>query len=163
MRPQNPCAAKVPNEPAARTCRGERLSRYFFNVETSVELWWVILGLGAQVMFGLRFIVQWLHSERAGRSVIPLSFWYFSVAGGILMLAYAIYRHQVENDHQRATDAVFGLTGGARSVIGHDFGAARAPLRHPDRDETVHVAIKPQLAEYIAPHYFQGAAKIVDR
>ena len=92
MRPQNPCAAKVPNELAARTCRGERLSRYFFNVETSVELWWVILGLGAQVMFGLRFIVQWLHSERAGRSVIPLSFWYFSVAGGILMLAYAIYR-----------------------------------------------------------------------
>ena len=52
----------------------------------------MILGLGAQVMFGLRFIVQWLHSERAGRSVIPLSFWYFSVAGGILMLAYAIYR-----------------------------------------------------------------------
>ncbi|MBO6625824.1 MULTISPECIES: lipid-A-disaccharide synthase N-terminal domain-containing protein [Rhodophyticola] len=63
-----------------------------FNVETPTELAWVILGLFAQMMFGARFIIQWWHSERAGQSVIPLSFWYFSVFGGLLMLAYAIYR-----------------------------------------------------------------------
>jgi lipid-A-disaccharide synthase-like uncharacterized protein len=54
--------------------------------------WWVILGFVAQAMFSARFLVQWIASERAGRSVIPLAFWTFSIAGGILLLAYALYR-----------------------------------------------------------------------
>ena len=54
--------------------------------------WWVILGFTAQAMFSARFLVQWIASERAGRSVIPLAFWTFSIAGGILLLAYALYR-----------------------------------------------------------------------
>ena len=54
--------------------------------------WWVILGFTAQAMFSARFLVQWIASERAGRSVIPLTFWTFSIAGGILLLAYALYR-----------------------------------------------------------------------
>ena len=54
--------------------------------------WWVVLGLVAQAMFTMRFVVQWLASERAGRSVIPIAFWFFSIAGGVLLLGYALYR-----------------------------------------------------------------------
>jgi lipid-A-disaccharide synthase-like uncharacterized protein len=54
--------------------------------------WWVLLGFVAQIMFTMRFLVQWLASERAGKSVVPLTFWLFSVAGGVLLLVYALYR-----------------------------------------------------------------------
>ena len=54
--------------------------------------WWVLLGFLAQAMFSARFLVQWIASERAGHSVIPLAFWTFSIAGGVLLLAYALYR-----------------------------------------------------------------------
>ena len=54
--------------------------------------WWVFLGFVAQAMFTMRFLVQWIASERAGRSVIPLAFWIFSIAGGLLLLVYALYR-----------------------------------------------------------------------
>jgi lipid-A-disaccharide synthase-like uncharacterized protein len=54
--------------------------------------WWVLLGFIAQGMFTMRFLVQWLVSERAGHSVIPLGFWIFSIAGGLLLLVYALYR-----------------------------------------------------------------------
>jgi len=52
----------------------------------------LILGFGAQALFASRFIVQWLASERAGKSVIPVSFWVLSIVGGILLLIYAIFR-----------------------------------------------------------------------
>jgi lipid-A-disaccharide synthase-like uncharacterized protein len=54
--------------------------------------WWVLLGFAAQALFTLRFLVQWIASERAGRSVIPLAFWVFSIGGGMLLLVYALYR-----------------------------------------------------------------------
>lgn len=54
--------------------------------------WWVFLGFAAQGLFTMRFLVQWIASERAGRSVIPLWFWIFSIAGGLLLLVYALYR-----------------------------------------------------------------------
>jgi lipid-A-disaccharide synthase-like uncharacterized protein len=54
--------------------------------------WWVILGFAAQALFTMRFVVQWIASERAGRSVIPLAFWLFSIGGGLLLLVYALYR-----------------------------------------------------------------------
>jgi len=53
---------------------------------------WVIIGFIGQIMFTLRFIVQWLASERAKKSVIPTSFWYFSIAGSLILLTYAIHR-----------------------------------------------------------------------
>jgi lipid-A-disaccharide synthase-like uncharacterized protein len=53
---------------------------------------WLILGFVGQALFSMRFILQWVQSERAGRSVIPIAFWYFSVAGSIVLLAYAIHR-----------------------------------------------------------------------
>ncbi len=54
--------------------------------------WWVLLGFIAQAMFTARFLVQWIASERAGHSVIPVAFWIFSIFGGALLLIYALYR-----------------------------------------------------------------------
>ena len=53
---------------------------------------WIAVGLSGQALFSMRFLVQWLASERQRRSVVPLTFWYFSVAGGVTLLAYALYR-----------------------------------------------------------------------
>src|SRR5690242_6963413 len=53
---------------------------------------WVVLGFVAQGLFTARFLVQWIASERARASVIPVSFWFFSVGGGFLLLVYALYR-----------------------------------------------------------------------
>jgi len=53
---------------------------------------WVAIGLLGQAMFSGRFLVQWIASERAGRSIIPVAFWFFSVAGGVVLLLYALYR-----------------------------------------------------------------------
>lgn len=61
-------------------------------VQNWIEFWWVIIGLGGQLLFTARFLVQWIASERAGRSVVPLAFWYLSIGGGIILFAYAIYR-----------------------------------------------------------------------
>jgi lipid-A-disaccharide synthase-like uncharacterized protein len=53
---------------------------------------WLIVGFAGQALFSMRFIVQWIQSERQKRSMIPLAFWYFSVAGGLSLLIYAIHR-----------------------------------------------------------------------
>jgi lipid-A-disaccharide synthase-like uncharacterized protein len=53
---------------------------------------WVLLGYVAQIMFTMRFVVQWIASERAGKMVMPIAFWFFSIGGGVLLLAYAIYK-----------------------------------------------------------------------
>jgi lipid-A-disaccharide synthase-like uncharacterized protein len=53
---------------------------------------WLVVGFAGQACFFMRFLVQWLSSEREGRSVIPVAFWYFSLAGGAIILVYAIYR-----------------------------------------------------------------------
>ena len=58
----------------------------------AVERIWVGLGLFGQLLFSARFIIQWIASERQKRSVIPVAFWYFSLGGSALLLAYAIYR-----------------------------------------------------------------------
>jgi lipid-A-disaccharide synthase-like uncharacterized protein len=53
---------------------------------------WLILGFLAQGLFSARFLVQWFASERAGRSIVPISFWFLSVGGGALLLVYATAR-----------------------------------------------------------------------
>lgn len=58
----------------------------------AVEKWWLAVGFLAQLMFSARFIIQWLASEKAKKSIVPETFWYFSVVGGALLFAYAIYR-----------------------------------------------------------------------
>ncbi|TWB23542.1 MULTISPECIES: lipid-A-disaccharide synthase N-terminal domain-containing protein [Nitrospirillum] len=54
--------------------------------------WIAAFGLFGQAMFMSRFIVQWISSERAGRSVVPVTFWYFSLAGGALVLLYGLLK-----------------------------------------------------------------------
>jgi len=56
---------------------------------------WVIVGFLGTGLFASRFIVQWLQSEREGRSIIPVAFWYFSLAGGVITLAYTIHLQSV--------------------------------------------------------------------
>jgi lipid-A-disaccharide synthase-like uncharacterized protein len=53
---------------------------------------WLAIGFAGQALFASRFIIQWFKSELEGRSVIPLAFWYFSLGGGVILLAYAIYK-----------------------------------------------------------------------
>jgi lipid-A-disaccharide synthase-like uncharacterized protein len=53
---------------------------------------WLIIGFAAQALFTGRFVVQWIYSEKHGKSLIPLAFWYFSIAGGVSLLIYAIHR-----------------------------------------------------------------------
>ncbi|MBW1787378.1 MAG: lipid-A-disaccharide synthase N-terminal domain-containing protein [Deltaproteobacteria bacterium] len=53
---------------------------------------WLIVGFAGQALFSMRFLLQWLASERMKKSVIPVAFWYFSIAGGVTLLAYAIHR-----------------------------------------------------------------------
>ena len=62
------------------------------NVETSGELIWVMVGFLGQAMFSARFIIQWLVSEKAKDSIVPIAFWYFSILGGMTLLTYAIWR-----------------------------------------------------------------------
>ncbi len=64
----------------------------WFHVNSQIELAWVIFGLLAQLMFTGRFIIQWLASEKARKSVVPVAFWYFSLFGGVMLLMYAIHR-----------------------------------------------------------------------
>jgi lipid-A-disaccharide synthase-like uncharacterized protein len=58
----------------------------------TTELVWITIGFVAQFLFSMRFIVQWIASEKARASIVPETFWYFSLAGGAMLLAYAIYR-----------------------------------------------------------------------
>jgi lipid-A-disaccharide synthase-like uncharacterized protein len=58
----------------------------------SDQAWgWLALGFAGQALFSARFLVQWVSSERHKRSVIPLAFWYFSLAGGATLFAYALH------------------------------------------------------------------------
>jgi len=50
-----------------------------------------LLGYAGQSLFAMRFVVQWVASERVGRSVIPVAFWFFSIGGGLLLFVYALY------------------------------------------------------------------------
>ena len=59
------------------------------NADTLV---WIIIGFVGQALFSMRFVVQWIASERMKRSIIPQAFWYFSLAGGVTLLAYAIHK-----------------------------------------------------------------------
>lgn len=53
---------------------------------------WLVLGFAGQAMFSMRFLIQWIASERQRKSVVPSLFWWFSLAGGALLLSYAVLR-----------------------------------------------------------------------
>ncbi len=58
----------------------------------SISTIWLGVGFLGQALFTSRFLVQWIVSERRGESVVPLAFWWFSLAGGLTLLSYAIWR-----------------------------------------------------------------------
>ena len=64
----------------------------YLRIDDWTEFWWIAVGLCGQLAFSARFLVQWITSERAGRSVIPIAFWWLSITGGVILLSYAIYR-----------------------------------------------------------------------
>lgn len=57
-----------------------------------MNYFWLTLGLFAQFLFSMRFLVQWIASERQKKSVVPVHFWYLSIGGSLLLLVYAIHR-----------------------------------------------------------------------
>ena len=67
------------------------LATWWANISMT-ELIWLTVGFTAQAMFSMRFIIQWIASEKARRSVVPETFWYFSFLGGLMLFVYAIYR-----------------------------------------------------------------------
>jgi len=78
----------------AAKCDESALSHYFHNLWENVRggvTFWTIFGLIANFLFASRFVIQWYVSERLKRSVIPVQFWYLSIAGSIMMLIYAVY------------------------------------------------------------------------
>ncbi|MGA0595966.1 lipid-A-disaccharide synthase N-terminal domain-containing protein [Enterovirga sp. CN4-39] len=72
----------------------ENLSEYLYDVFVAKFDLWVLFGLVAQIVFAMRFVVQWIASERAGRSVIPVAFWFISLLGGGLTLVYGLVRRE---------------------------------------------------------------------
>ncbi len=64
----------------------------FFNISSYVMLPWVLLGIIGQAMFFLRLSIQWIASERKKASVVPTIYWWFSLAGGAMLLTYFIWR-----------------------------------------------------------------------
>ena len=70
----------------------QAVGNYFHDVFVNNIDWWVLLGVVAQGLFTMRFVVQWLASEKAKRSVMPVAFWFFSLFGGALLLIYAVQR-----------------------------------------------------------------------
>lgn len=65
---------------------------YLHDVFVGNADWGVIVGYVAQFLFAMRFVVQWIASERAGRVIVPTAFWVFSIGGGFMLLGYALYR-----------------------------------------------------------------------
>ncbi|HET7679398.1 MAG TPA: lipid-A-disaccharide synthase N-terminal domain-containing protein [Xanthobacteraceae bacterium] len=88
--------------------------------------WAILVGYIAQAMFAMRFVVQWIASERAGHSVIPMAFWVFSIGGGLMLLGYALYR----KDPVFIIGQAFGVFVYLRNLqfILRDRGSGRAPV-----------------------------------
>ena len=79
------------DEKAGFTIQNQGGDLTFTSIVTS-KIFWLALGLFGQTVFFMRFFVQWLASEKAKKSTIPVSFWYFSILGGLITLVYAIHQ-----------------------------------------------------------------------
>ncbi len=74
---------------------GRPFWKAFLNITTPIGIAWVALGLLGQALFTGRMVVQWLTSERRGRSVVPVAFWWMSLIGASMLLVYFIWRKDV--------------------------------------------------------------------
>jgi lipid-A-disaccharide synthase-like uncharacterized protein len=70
------------------------LRAYLYDVFVARFDFWLAFGLAAQLLFTARFIVQWLVSEKAGKSVVPVAFWFLSMGGGVMLLIYGLVRRE---------------------------------------------------------------------
>ena len=70
------------------------LRAYFYDVFVAKLDFWLVFGLVAQLLFTARFLVQWLVSEKLGKSVVPVAFWFLSMGGGIMLLIYGLVRRE---------------------------------------------------------------------
>src|SRR5439155_18125386 len=70
----------------------QAVGAYLHEVFVAKFDWVVLLGYVAQILFTMRFLVQWIASERAGKMVMPIAFWFFSIGGGVLLFGYALYK-----------------------------------------------------------------------
>ena len=73
---------------------GQALGNYLYDVFVAKFDFWLAFGLIAQLFFTARFLVQWISSERAGKSVVPMAFWFFSMGGGLMTLVYGIVKRE---------------------------------------------------------------------
>ena len=73
---------------------GQALSNYLYDVFVAKFDFWLAFGLVAQLFFTARFLVQWIASERAGNSVVPMAFWFFSMGGGLMTLIYGLAKRE---------------------------------------------------------------------
>ena len=58
----------------------------------AVDMTWLAVGITGQLMFSARWIIQWLASEKVRKSVVPTTFWYFSLVGGLMVLSYGLWK-----------------------------------------------------------------------
>jgi len=73
---------------------GQAISSVFYDAFVAKFDFWLEFGVCAQLLFAARFLVQWITSERAGKSVIPFAFWIFSMGGGLMTLVYGIVKRE---------------------------------------------------------------------
>lgn len=73
---------------------GREVHAYFYDVFVARFDFWLAFGVLAQFLFAARFLVQWIASERAGKSVMPFAFWIFSMVGGLMTLVYGLVRRE---------------------------------------------------------------------
>ena len=73
---------------------GQDFSNYLYDVFVAKFDFWLAFGLVAQLFFTARFLVQWISSERAGQSVVPMAFWFFSMGGGLMTLVYGVVKRE---------------------------------------------------------------------
>ena len=100
------------------------IGTYLHNVFIVKLNWIVLVGYIGQALFTMRFVVQWIATERAKKSVIPVAFWFFSIGGGLLLLAYALFI----KDPVFIIGQGFGVFVYLRNLyfVYHEKGAARA-------------------------------------
>jgi lipid-A-disaccharide synthase-like uncharacterized protein len=73
---------------------GQALGDYLYDVFVAKFDFWLAFGLVAQLFFTARFLVQWIASERAGNSVVPMAFWFCSMGGGLMTLVYGVVKRE---------------------------------------------------------------------
>jgi lipid-A-disaccharide synthase-like uncharacterized protein len=73
---------------------GQEISAIFYDAFVSKFDFWLVFGVIAQLLFAGRFLVQWIVSEKEGKSVIPMAFWFFSIGGGLMTLTYGLVKRE---------------------------------------------------------------------